>query len=262
MASVEQRRALGAFVRVQRDRLTPASVGMPPGGRRRAPGLRREEVAQLCGFSPTWYTWIEQGRDVSISPPALVRLARALRLSRAERAYLFELAGKRDPDPEAGQPEPVPQAVLACLPEIAAPAYLLDRTWTACGWNPPAERLFAGWLDQPGQRNLLRFIFLRPDARRLICDWPERARRVVAEFRAECSAHMGDPSLGGLVAELLRDSAEFAALWHQHAVLDREGGERTFNHPLDGFLRYRQVTFNLASQPELKLTMLIAAAAD
>lgn len=257
MISTEQRRALGAFIRTQRDKLTPTVVGMPLGGRRRTPGLRREEVAQLCGFSPTWYTWIEQGRDVSMSPAALARLARALRLTRAERAYLFELAGKRDPDHDGGSRDELPSAVLSCLPAIGAPAYLLDRSWTARGWNAPAERLFAGWLDRPGDHNLLRFIFLDPAARTLICNWPERARRVVAEFRAECSAHLGDAAIGGLLDALRRASPEFASLWDQHAVLDREGGERTFNHPAEGFLRYRQVTFNLASQPELKLTMLI-----
>ena len=168
MTSVEQRRALGAFVRAQRDKLAPGTIGVPPGTRRRTPGLRREEVAQLCGFSPTWYTWIEQGRDVSMSAPALVRLARGLRLTRAERGHLFELAGKRDPEHDDSPGEAIPTAVLASLQSMTAPAYLLDRSWTARGWNAPAERLFAGWLDQPGDRNLLRFIFLEPDARRLI----------------------------------------------------------------------------------------------
>ncbi len=259
MASIEQRRALGAFIRAQRNRLAPAALGVPPGGRRRTPGLRREEVAQLCGLSPTWYTWIEQGRDVSMSPAALARLARALRLSRAERAYLFELAGRRDPEDGEIAAESVPPAVLGCLAAMTAPAYLLDRTWTACGWNRPAERLFAGWLDRPGQRNLLRFIFLQPEARSLICDWPERARRVVAEFRAACGTHLRDPALDGLVADLTRESQAFAAFWDQHAVLDREGGERTFNHPVDGFVRYQQTTFAIVGHPELKLTMLVGS---
>src|SRR3974377_1873199 len=96
--SAEQRRAFGDFVRTHRDRVTPTAIGLPSGHRRRTPGLRREEVAQLCGLSTTWFTWIEQGSDVSISPSALARLAAALRLDRAERAYLFDLAGKRDPE--------------------------------------------------------------------------------------------------------------------------------------------------------------------
>ncbi len=258
--SPQQQEELGDFVRACRERLTPAAIGLAVGARRRTPGLRREEVAQLCGLSTTWYTWIEQGRDVSVSPAAFARLAAALRLSRAERAYLFELAGKRDPEPHEEQSEAVPAAVLACLTSIAAPAYLLDRSWTARGWNAPAERLFAGWLDRPGDRNLLRFIFLRPEARALISDWETRARRVAAEFRAACSTHLDDPALSALIAELRRDSSAFAQFWDQHGVLGREGGARTFNHPKDGFLHYEQVSFDLAGRPDLKLTMLVPEA--
>jgi transcriptional regulator with XRE-family HTH domain len=252
-----QRRELGDFVRACRERLNPADFGLPAGPRRRTPGLRREEVAQLCGLSTTWYTWIEQGREVSASPGALARLADVLRLGRAERAYLFELAGRRDPDPGDDAGGPVPADLLACVEAISAPAYVLDRCWTARSWNAPAERLFVGWLDRPGERNLLRFVFLDPAARTLICDWEVRARRVAAEFRAAGSPHPDDPALRALVEELRRDSPDFARFWRQHGVLEREGGRRSFNHPRDGLLHYRQVTFDLASQPDLKLTMLI-----
>ncbi len=255
--SSEQRRALADFVRAQRERLTPAAIGLAAGSRRRTPGLRREEVAQLCGLSATWYTWIEQGREVSVSPSALARLAGALRLGRAERAYLFELAGKRDPDPGGSGRESLPAAALRCLETIASPAYILDRRWNLRGWNAPAERLFAGWLDRPGERNLLRFIFLQPQARSLICGWEERARRVAAEFRAGCSAHLDDAALRRFIAGLHGESAEFARFWDEHGVMGRAGGERTFNHPQDGFLRYEQVAFSLASDPDLKLTMLV-----
>jgi transcriptional regulator with XRE-family HTH domain len=259
--SPEQRRALGDFVRAQRERTLPAALGLPPGGRRRTPGLRREELAQLCGLSTTWFTWIEQGRDVSVSPGALARLANALRLGRAERAYLFDVAGRRDPDQAADDADAfIPPTVLAAVETIRSPAYVLDRSWTARSWNAAARRLFVGWLDAPGQHryNLLRFIFLTPSARTLICDWETRARRVAAEFRAACSAHLNDPDLRALIAELRQHSAEFAQYWEQHGVLGREGGERTFNHPRDGFIRYEQVTFDLASQSDVKLTMLVA----
>jgi transcriptional regulator with XRE-family HTH domain len=259
--SSEQRRALGDFVRAQRERTAPESLGLPPGSRRRTPGLRREELAQLCGLSTTWFTWIEQGRDVSVSPSALARLASSLRLGRAERAYLFDIAGKRDPDQAADDANAsIAPAVLACVETIRSPAYILDRTWTARSWNAKARHLFAGWLDAPGEHryNLLHFIFLTPSARTLICDWEARARRVAAEFRAACSAHFNDPTLHALIAELHESSREFAQFWEQHGVLGREGGERTFNHPRDGFVRYEQVTFDLASQSDVKLTLLVA----
>ena len=255
--SSEQKRELGEFLRAQRERLAPAAIGLPAGSRRRTPGLRREEVAQLCGLSATWYSWIEQGRDVSVSPAALARLATALRLGRAERAYLFELAGKRDPDHGGSEPDELPPASLACVETMRAPAYILDRVWNARRWNAPAERLFVGWLDRPGERNLLNFIFLEPGARRLICGWEERARRVAAEFRAACSAHLDDPALRRFIAGLHRESPAFARFWDEHAVLGREGGERTFNHPQDGFLSFDQVAFNLAGHPDFRLTMLI-----
>jgi transcriptional regulator with XRE-family HTH domain len=214
-------------------------------------------VAQLSGVSTTWYTWIEQGRDVSVSPHSLARLANALRLGRAERAYLFELAGKRDPTPGDSEGDGLPPAVLEAVAAIGSPAYVLDRSWNARGWNAAAERLFVGWLNREGEGNLLRFIFLEPGARSLICDWHGRARRVVAEFRAHCAAHLDDGALRGLIDELRRQSPEFAQMWEQHGVLGREGGERTFDHPQDGFLRYEQVTFELAGHSDVKLTILV-----
>ncbi|CCD01223.1 protein of unknown function (plasmid) [Azospirillum baldaniorum] len=149
----DARHRLGAFLRAHRERLTPAEAGIPQTGsaRRRTPGLRREEAAQLCGLSPTWYTWLEQGREVSVSPQALARIAGALRLTAAERAYLFELSRKRDPDADAKDgPDPRPATLLAALEVVAAPAYLLDRVWTAVGWNAPAAHLFSGWLGRGG----------------------------------------------------------------------------------------------------------------
>ncbi|WP_342643208.1 helix-turn-helix transcriptional regulator [Rhodoligotrophos ferricapiens] len=259
--SSEQRRELGAFVRALREKLAPADMGLPAGQRRRTPGLRREEIAHLSGLSTTWYTWLEQGRDISVSPSALARLAHALRLGRAERAYLFELAGIRDPDEDAIEDNAVSAAVLASVTTIDSPAYILNRCWTALSWNHKAERLFAGWLDRPGERNLLRFIFLEPSARSLIHRYEERARRVVGEFRADVSSHTTEPAIRSLIGELRSQSTDFARYWDEHWVLGREGGERTFNHPTDGFLDYQQVTFRVASHPDLKLTILIEQAA-
>jgi transcriptional regulator with XRE-family HTH domain len=255
--SFEQRRALAKFVRAHREKLAPAAIGLAVDVRRRTPGLRREEVAQRCGLSATWYTWIEQGRDVSVSPTALARLADALQLDRAERAYLFELASKRDPESRPYASPSLPSAVFACVETIVSPAYILDPYWNAQSWNAQAERLFVGWLDRPAPRNLLYFIFLEPGARSLICAWEERARRVAAEFRAACSPHLHDPTLCRLIEELRCRSPQFARFWDAQGVLGREGGERTFQHPTDGLLTYQQVTFNLAGRPDFKLTILI-----
>lgn len=256
-----QRQELGDFLRAHRERLAPASIGLPSIGRRRTPGLRREEVAQSCGMSATWYTWLEQGRDVSASAPALASLARTLQLTPAERAYLFELAGKRDPSlpPKAEEDGmDVPPLLARAIATINGPAYLLDSLWNARAWNRQAAQLFIGWLDGTSDRNLLRYVFLSPIARTVIPDWQTRARRVLAEFRADSSRHLDDAALQALVEDLRRSSKLFAQCWVEHAVVDRTGGERTFDHPRKGRLRYEQVAFALANRPDFKLVMLVA----
>jgi transcriptional regulator with XRE-family HTH domain len=250
--------SLSGFLRALRERQSPAEFGLAAGSRRRTPGLRREEVAQLCGLSVTWYTWIEQGRDVSVSAPALARLAGGLRLSRAERSYLFEVAGKRDPERPCTTDDP-PDEVLACVDAIDGPAYILDRTWSARRWNAKASRLFAGWLDDDGEKNLLRYIFVRPEARSLILDWSSRVQRVVAEFRAAATAYSDDPEVRRLVEELRLASPDFQRCWETQGVLAREGGERAFNHPTMGLLHYQQVSLSLAGWPDYRLTMLLPA---
>ena len=258
MTDAERQALLGAFVRAHRERTAPD----PRPGRRRTPGLRREELAARAGISATWYAWIEQGRDVRVSPYALGRLAEALQLSRAERAYLFELAGRRDPDAAQAQAIPdAPASLVALVEALPHPAYGLDRAWDACCWNAAAARLFRGWLDGSRERNLLRYFFLDPSARALLPDWTERARRLLAEFRADFSRSLNDPRLGELIAGLCRDSPLFAEAWEAQDVLDREGGARTFRHPEDGDLCFLQHTLTPAERADYKLVVLQPAPA-
>lgn len=259
--SEPRRRELGEFLRSHRERLTPAMLGLEPGTRRRTPGLRREEIAQLAGVSATWVSWIEQGRDIAVSAAALGRLARILRLTPAERAYLFDLAGRLDPQAVATGNDASIEGLADIVTTMAGPAYVLDRSWTALAWNAAASRLFVGWLDGDADRNLLHYVFLSPIARTLIAEWEERARRLAAEFRADYSRDLADPATQGLVDGLRRDSAFFDAAWRTHTVTDREGGERTFTHPAAGFLRYVQTTFLLARHPEIKLVVLVGEGA-
>ncbi|NGZ85795.1 helix-turn-helix transcriptional regulator [Duganella aceris] len=255
---------LGEFIRAHRERVSPDSVGLPGGGRRRTPGLRREELAQLCDVSPTWLTWLEQGRDVSASGKMLARLAEVLRLSSAERAYLFSLAERLDPhhaDDDGGAGEALESMVAA----IDAPAYVLDRQWNAVAWNAPAATLFGGWLDVDSEAavkpNLLRFMFRSAAARGLIVGWEDRAQRLAAEFRADIGKHAGDQALASLIAELSAGSDEFRRLWSLQDVVGREGGLRRFQHPRLGELSFNQVTLHLAKRHDLKLVMLLSASA-
>jgi transcriptional regulator with XRE-family HTH domain len=255
----DRRRRLAQFLRTRRERLTPADADLDVGSsRRRTPGLRREEVANLSGLSPTWYVWLEQGRDVSASPKALARLAEALRLAPAERAYLFDLAGKRDPAGPTRQEKPPPADLLAMLQAISEPAYLLDRIWNACGWNRAAAELFTGWLGA-AEPNLLRYVFLDPAAQAFIVGWGGRARRLVAEFRADTARRAEDADIARLVDDLRRQSPAFARFWADQTVLAREGGERIFHHPMDAELKYRQLTLQPVGAPEHKLVVLLEA---
>ena len=249
-------KALGAFLRAHRERVTPEMVGLPQSARRRTQGLRREELAQISGISTTWYTWIEQGREVSISAATLSRIAQALRLQPAERDYLFSLAGIKNPD-ESAQPQLPDEHLIQSVDQLNCPGYLLDSSWNMLAWNGQTEQLFAGWLDNDPQPNLLHFMFLHPLAQTLLIDWEGRAKRIVAEFRAETSHYAHSDEIRQQVLHLREQSSVFNQWWAQQEVLAREGGERRFVHPSKGAIRYRQQTFIPAGSRELKLVMLI-----
>jgi transcriptional regulator with XRE-family HTH domain len=242
-----RKQALGAFVRSARDRVTPQQAGIAGGQRRRTPGLRREEVAQLCDISVTWYTWIEQGRDVSVSATVWARLATVLQMTRAERAYLFELADVSDPDHDSAVVLAPTASLQACVDSINAPAYILDRHWDVLAFNATLDQVFAGWMSAQAQPNLLRFIFLDARAPDIVVDWETRANRVVAEFRADIGAYLDDDDTSSLIDELLAGSPVFSHWWARQVVVERELGIRQFE----------QITFRLATQPDCKLVMLL-----
>ena len=265
-----KRKELGEFLTAMRTRGTPEEYGFPAGARRRTQGLRREEVAQLASISATWYTWIEQGREVNVSAEALERLATALKLSKSERTYLFDMADRRDPQAHMLEADTAPETLVHMLNNIQIPAYILGRTWDVLAWNTPASELFTGWLDteqtidkaQDNEQtndtrpNLLRFVFLHANAKQFVVDWEMRARRLVAEFRADCRSRLEEPELIRLVNELSQASADFEQFWKQHDVLERQGGQRQFNHPTQGLISYSQVTLRPVEQEQLKLVLL------
>lgn len=251
------RKVLGNFLREARAHVQPQDWGLPLGTRRRTPGLRREEVAQLCAISVTWYTWIEQGRDVSISPTVCARLAKTLKLTAVERRYLFDLAGCTDPESNTAVLKPLPQGLSDCVDHITAPAYILDRSWNVLARNAALLELFDGWPDNSLKPNLLRYIFLETAATHLVVDWEQRARRVVGEFRADVGSHIDEPEVRALVVELQEQSALFTQWWGRQTVTEREGGVREFNHPQQGRVIFQQFTFRLAIRDDCKLVMLL-----
>lgn len=260
MVTDTKRKELGEFLQAMRTRGTPEEYGFPTGARRRTQGLRREEVAQLASISATWYTWIEQGREVNVSAEALERLATALKLSKSERTYLFDMADRRDPQAHMLEADTAPETLITMLESIQIPAYIMGRTWDLLAWNKSASELFTGWLDtaqtNDTRPNLLRFVFLHAQAKQFVVEWEMRARRLVAEFRADCRSRLEEPELKRLVNELSQASSDFERFWKQHDVLERQGGQRQFNHPTQGLISCSQVTLRPVEQEQLKLVLL------
>lgn len=237
------RHELSRFLRHHRDRLSPAQVGLPATGRRRTVGLRREEVAALAGVGLTWYTWLEQGRDIRVSEAFLLNLARALRLDDAECCHLFLLAQQRPPPAEAYRPESVSPLLQRLLDELVArPAYVLNLRWDVIAWNAAADRLFGFAQKERAERNLLRLVFTDPGLRPRLPAWQEDAPRLLAQFRCDLAVAPEEPALLQLVEELKSLSPPFRHWWERPSLasygygLSRIGEEATpgrrFQHQL------------------------------
>ncbi|MEO4030254.1 helix-turn-helix transcriptional regulator [Chromobacterium vaccinii] len=254
---------LGAFLRSRRESLSPAAAGLPPGMRRRTPGLRREEVAMLADIGTAWYTWLEQGRDVQASSGVLSALAGALRLDGAERRHLFALAGRQAPDTVAPGNH-IEASLLRMLDNLRdQPAYITGRRWDILAWNRAAAALFGDYaLLPPEDRNLLRMVFANPAHRALLAEWDDLARAALAMFRSDYGRHAGDPAFEQLLASLNRDSAEFRAWWPRREVLEPLSGIKLLNHPRQGRMSFEYSSFALQDGSERRLTLYTPLADD
>lgn len=263
---VERRTDLADFLRARRAAVSPASVGLPDGGRRRTPGLRREELAMLAGVSVTWYTWLEQGRPINVSRDVLDALARTLQLSTAEHEHLLALAGPTTAvaddhdDGELGAPDALVRLLDSMEPQ---PSYILGPAWQFVAWNRAQSLLFPV-IDglPPEERNLMWVVFARPEARALIDGWPTEARRMLAEFRADTAAHRDDPEVVDLVARLHDASPEFAAWWAAHDVARFRTRLRRFHHPRAGDLVFEFQQLAPTEWPHLRVVCQLAVPGD
>jgi transcriptional regulator with XRE-family HTH domain len=248
------RSELGDFLRSRRERLTPRAAGLPAGRRRRTPGLRREEVAELAGIGVDWYIRLEQGRSVSPSATTVDALARALKLSKIEHAHLRALT--RNPSRRRFVRESVPDAIRRVVESLNQPAYITGRRWDVLAWNAAAEEVFAFSRLPEEDRNVLIIILTKPATRRVFgASWNEQARRVVAQFRATHDLWAEDPAFAELLARLRRESPEFATWWKAHDVRASVSGRKQMSHPKKGLLRFEHASFQASDDPALKLVI-------
>ncbi len=258
--AVSRARELADLLRSRRGRLQPADVGLPAGARRRTRGLRREEVAQLAAISTTYYTFLEQGRDVHPSRQVLDALARALRLRPAERAHLHELAHGHQ-TAESHQPgEILAPAVAALVDRLDPyPTYVTGRCFDVLAANRAARALWTDWSSLPPQeRNMLWWTFTAPAARTILVEWETEASALLARFRAAADRHPDDPKFAALTGRLQTASAEARAWWPRHDIVALSSGTKRLHHPLLGDLDMQHVVLQLADDTEQKLVTFAA----
>ena len=249
---------LGDFLRTRRARMTPEAAGLPRGSRRKTPGLRRAEVAQLVGVSVDWYTWLEQGRSITPSTQVLERLVQMLRLDANERNHLFLLAQQQPPPVQVQATESVSPALQHFLDQFGTrPAFVSGRRWDILAWNDAGCAIFGDYrrMTAPRERNTIWGIFTNPLSRQFVVNWEEDARHLLAQFRSSCARYPGDAQLIELVHDLQLRSPEFRAWWPDHEVLSGQEGRKTLNHPQVGYLLFERLTFQVFDTPDIKVTV-------
>lgn len=257
--SAERLSELTDFLRQRRGQVAPRDVGLPANGRRRTPGLRREEVAQLAGVGLSWYTWLEQGRDIKPSAQVLDALARVLRLDAAERAHLFHLSRVELPLPAGEYTREVPPELAEIVEGLMPnPAYLFGPRTDVLAWNAAATAMLGEPTRAPdGRQNVLWWLFtgdgLHQEQRRAT------ARSTLARFRAEHARRIGDPDFSALIDALEEASEQFRAWWPRHEVLTEQLGTKTIQHPRMGRLVLHHLQSVPTSHPDLRLVQFTAA---
>ncbi|GLV55476.1 transcriptional regulator [Dictyobacter sp. S3.2.2.5] len=258
MSDELRRQELADFLRTRRMRLSPEQVGLIGGGRRRTPGLRREEVAHLANVGVSWYTLLEQGRDVHPSREVLQSIADALQLTSAERQHLFLLADQPPLIDTLGSDEQVSPALRRVLDALhPVPAYIVGRRWNFLAWNTTAEHVLrlSRTAAAPYAYNVVWRIFTDPTARPIHHQptWEQVAQKVLAEFRADSARFADEEWFTLLVADLQRVSPEFRAWWPRHDVRGRADALKDFVHPVVGRLIFEHTTLQVPDMPDLKL---------
>jgi transcriptional regulator with XRE-family HTH domain len=258
-----RRRELGAFLRDRRERIAPQQVGLTPVGRRRTPGLRREELGQIAGVGVTWYTWLEQGRDINVSPQVLEAVCRTLMLDPHERSHVMTLAGFGELR-LAAECQAVQPAVRTMLDGLSPiPAVVQNARFDVLACNQVYSHLFDDLDALPlGDRNILWLMFTHPAWRRAMVEWQPAVRRLVAQYRLAMADHVGEPAWRALVARLSDASAEFVRVWQEREVLGPENQTKLVMNPKVGLLRLDSTHYWLGPRPGSRLIVYTPADRD
>ena len=250
-----RRRELATFLRSRRERITPEQVGLPLVGRRRTPGLRREEVAQLAGVGVTWYTWLEQGRDINASDQVLLAISRTLRLDPHERAHLYRLAGAPVPDKEKDCQVITPAMQLMMRKLEPYPVAVRNARCDLLGYNRGYTWLMGDVDAIPYEdRNTLVQCLLNPNWRQRMLDWDANIPRVIASFRAAMADHVAEPAWKQLVKRLKAESPLFAELWDHHDVNSEPIRTKSYLHPEVGVLRFNFTYLYFGRRSEITMS--------
>ncbi|WP_125099204.1 helix-turn-helix transcriptional regulator [Leucobacter chromiireducens] len=246
---------LGEFLTARRRAQPRAEHGLPPGTRRSEVGLSREEVATLSGISVSWYTWLEQGREINASRQVLAAVARVLRLTDSESEYVFALAGPGR-EPVSVPADRAPAHLLHLIAAFDFPAFILASDWTIVGWNAGYEWLYGSIATTaPADRNLLRFVYTDPRLRDILPNWELDSRSFLAEFRAESGVRLGSARHSAVVQSLIEESPDFRAHWAEQSVVRFRSRLRTFLHPEAGELVFEHHRLVPSDAPELHIVM-------
>jgi transcriptional regulator with XRE-family HTH domain len=253
-----QRGQLSEFLKGCRARIGPAEVGLPEPERRRTPGLRREDVAALAAVSVTWYTWLEQGRDIRVSADVLERISATLRLSRDERDYLFALVQGRSAPIVPGQSEEVSPCTLRMIEALCVPALVMTIRWDVIAWNALITRIFRDYSQLPPQdRNLLKILLTAPEYQLDPEEYQTTARRVLAKFRVDYSQAAGDPAFEQLISELNAGCEIFRRLWLSPEILAVSEGINIVRHVQAGSITFEHSSYVPEGNRNLRVIVFV-----
>lgn len=238
---------LADFLKTRRQKILPSQVGLASTARRRTPGLRREEVAQLSGIGLTWYTWLEQGRPIHVSASIVESLSRALLLDNQERRHLYLLANQPVPN-DLQECQGTVSAALAHVLEslVPCPSFVTDPRWNIVAWNQAAERVYGDLSEMSGRdRNIVWRTFTDENYRKRCPDWNISAKRLLENFRVTCGQYIDDPWLTSFVEALKQQSAEFKTWWSLHEIDNSRETRQKLNHPAAGILDFEVNHFDV-----------------